>query len=46
MLLISGEDIESRLGHPVISSERASDYIRPIEEAPAQELPLNEDKND
>lgn len=29
-----------------LSPERASDYIRPIEEAPAQELPLNEDEND
>ena len=38
-------DIESRLGHSVISSERASDYIRPIEEGKAQELPFEEDKN-
>ena len=36
-------DIESRLGHPVISSERASDHIRPIEEGKAEEL-LFEDK--
>ena len=32
-------DIESRLGHSVISSERASDHIHPIEEGKAQELP-------
>ena len=32
-------DIESRLGHSVISSQRASDYIRPIEEGNAHELP-------
>ena len=29
-------DIESRLGHSVISSERASDHIRPIEEGKAE----------
>ena len=38
-------DIESRLGHSVISSERASDHIRPIEEGKAEELPF-EDKED
>ena len=39
-------DIESRLGHSVISSERASDHIRPIEEkGKAKELPF-EDKED
>ena len=36
-------DIESRLGHSVISSERASDHIRPIEEKGKEELPF-EDK--
>ena len=35
-------DIESRLGHSVISSQRASDYIRPIEDGKAQELPFEE----
>ncbi len=35
-------DIESRLGHSVISSAKASDYIRPVEEATAQELPLDD----
>ena len=38
-------DIESRLGHSVISSERASDHIRPIEESKTEELPF-EDKED
>lgn len=38
-------DIESRLGHTVISSERASDYIRPIEQQNADALPLNENEN-
>ena len=38
-------DIESRLGHSVISSERASDHIRPLEESKAEELPF-EDKED
>lgn len=36
-------DIESRLGHTVISSERASDYIRPIENKP-QELPFDDEQ--
>ena len=35
-------DIESRLGHSVISSDRASDHIRPIEEGKAQELPFDD----
>ena len=34
-------DIEQRLGHTVISSERASDHIRPIEETDAKKLPNN-----
>lgn len=38
-------DIESRLGHSVISSERASDHLRPIEESKAEELPF-EDKEE
>lgn len=38
-------DIESRLGYSVISSERASDHLRPIEESKAEELPF-EDKED
>ena len=32
------EDLERQLGRSVISSERASDHIRPIEEGKAQEL--------
>ena len=35
-----------RFGHTVISSERASDYIRPIEEAKAKELPNNSTENE
>ena len=38
-------DIESRLGHPVISSERASDHLRPIEEGKAEELPFEDKEN-
>ena len=38
-------DNESRLGQSVISSERASDHIRPIEEKGKAELPF-EDKED
>ena len=32
--------IEKRLGRTIISSEKASDYIRPIAETDAEELPL------
>ena len=40
-------DIESRLGRSIISSERASDHIRPIEEGKAPELPFkDEDKEE
>jgi hypothetical protein len=40
------EDLERQLGRSVISSERASDYLRPIEDAPAQELPVDEEPKD
>ncbi len=33
------EDLERQLGRSVISSERASDHIRPIENGEAKELP-------
>ena len=39
-------DIESRLGRSVISSEKASDYIKPVEEGKAQELPFDENKDE
>jgi len=39
------EDLERQLGRSVISSERASDYLRPIEDGKAQELPFDEDKD-
>ena len=39
------EDIEGRLGHPVITSERASDYIRPIDGTEAPQLPFDEEEN-
>ncbi len=38
-------DIEQRLGHTVISSQKASDYIRPIEDAEAKELPADNKNN-
>ena len=38
------DDLERQLGHTVISSERASDYIRPIKQADAKELPEAIDK--
>lgn len=38
-------DIESRLGHSVISSQRASDYIKPLEKPTGDNLlPFEEDK--
>ena len=40
------EDLERQLGRSVISSERASDYIRPIEDNSVQELPFDTDKKD
>jgi len=41
------EDLERQLGRSIISSERASDHIRPIEEGKAQELPSkDEDKKE
>ena len=41
------EDLERQLGRSVISSERASDHIRPIEEGKAQGLPFkDEDKEE
>ena len=38
------DDLERQLGRSVISSKKASDYIRPVEDGEAKELPL-EDKN-
>ena len=38
------EDLERQLGRSVISSERASDHIRPVENGEAKELPF-EDEN-
>jgi prophage antirepressor-like protein len=40
------EDLERQLGRSVISSERASDYIRPIEDTNVQELPFDADKDE
>ena len=40
----ASEDLERQLGRSVISSERASDHIRPIERGEAKELPF-EDEN-
>ena len=36
------ENIEKGLGRSIISPNKASDYIKPIEEAPSQELPFDE----
>ena len=40
------EDLERQLGRSVISSERASDHIRPIEEGKAQELPFKDENKE
>ena len=41
------QDLEHQLGRSVISSQRASDYIRPIEDAKADELPFEgQDENE
>jgi len=38
------ETMERRLGRPVVSPETASDYIKPIEESEAKELPAEKKK--
>ena len=38
------EDLERQLGRSVISAERASDYIRPIENNKPQELPFGDEQ--
>ncbi len=37
------DDLERQLGHTVISSERASDYIKPIEQRSDEALPFSDD---
>jgi hypothetical protein len=39
------DDLERQLGRSVISSEKASDYIRPVEKTTAQELPFEDEKD-
>lgn len=39
------DDLERQLGRSVISSEKASDYTRPVEETTAQELPFEDEKD-
>ena len=36
------QEVEKQIGHSIVSKERASDYIRPIEEGEAKELPLDD----
>ena len=43
---VARENIEQGLGRSIISPERASDYIRPIENGEAQILPLESDKDE
>ena len=37
------DDLERQLGHTVISSARASDYIKPIENHDDEVLPFSDD---
>ena len=39
---VARENIEQGLGRSIISPQKASDYIRPIEEGEAQELPFDD----
>lgn len=41
---VARQQLEASLGRSVISNQKASDYIHPIEEVKAQELPFDEDK--
>lgn len=38
---IARQDIEKQIGHSVISAERASEHLLPVEEAEAKELTIN-----
>jgi hypothetical protein len=38
------DDLERQLGRTVISSERASDYIKPIESQDADALPIPDEE--
>jgi len=40
---VARENIEKGLGRSIISSSKASDYLKPIEEAKSQELPFEND---
>lgn len=40
---VARQQLEASLGRSVISNQKASDYIHPIEEVKAQELPFDED---
>ena len=39
---VARKQLEASLGRSVVTSQKASDYIRPIEEGNAQELPFDE----
>ena len=43
---VARENIEKDLGRSIISSMKASDYIKPIEEAKSQELPFDDETID
>ena len=41
---VARRQLEASLGRSVVTSQKASDYLRPVEEAKAQELPFDENK--
>lgn len=43
---VARQQLEQSLGRSVVTAQKASDYIRPIEQAKAQELPLNDDSEE
>ena len=43
MANVARKQLEESLGRSVVTSQRASDYIHPIEEGKAQELPFDDD---
>ena len=42
---VARKQLEASLGRSVVTKQKASDYIRPIEEGDAQELPFDGNKN-
>ncbi len=43
--MVARQQLEQSLGRSVVTSQKASDYIKPIEQAEAKELPLSDDND-